>query len=142
MGRGLVMTGYPFFPSTAFSIPVDWKVPAFETQLQADFARSFARVPGLTYEYAHGWHWLRPWFRELVREREGFLIPLFFALAGIVAGINLKARGERETPPPPPSPLPPSLGGFVFFFFLAPPIRFCGPTNFAAGRALAAPSRP
>src|SRR5260370_1151761 len=67
MGRGLVLTGYPFFPSTAFSIPVDWKVPAFETQLQADFARSFARVPELTYEYAHGWHWLRPWFRELVR---------------------------------------------------------------------------
>src|SRR5216684_3833148 len=127
MGRGLVMTGYPFFPSTAFSIPVDWKVPAFETQLQADFARSFARVPGLTYEYAHGWHWLRPWFRELVREREGFLIPLFFALAGIVAGIIRIARGDRKALPHWLWLLPPSVGGLIFWFFEAPAMRFGEP---------------
>src|SRR5258708_27150712 len=127
MGRGLVMTGYPFFPSTAFSIPVDWKVPAFETQLQADFARSFARVPGLTYEYAHGWHWLRPWFRELVREREGFLIPLFFALAGIVAGINFISRGEMKKHSHLPLPLPPFVGGLVFFFFSTAPDLVWGP---------------
>src|SRR5713226_6416577 len=99
VGRGLVLTGYPFFPSTALSIAVDWNVPAFETRLQADFARSFARVPELTYEYAHGWNWLQPWFRGLVREREGFLIPLLFALIGGAVGIIRMRRQNRGALP-------------------------------------------
>jgi hypothetical protein len=136
MGRGLVLTGYPFFPSTAFSIPVDWKVPALETQMQADFARSFARVPDLTFEYAHGWHWLRPWFRELVREREGFLIPLFFALAGVVAGITRIARGNRNALWQCLWLLMPSVGGLIFWFFEAPAMRFGEPAIWTAGATL------
>jgi hypothetical protein len=136
MGRGLVMTGYPFFPSTALSIPVDWKVPAFETQMQADFARSFARVPELTYEYAHGWHWLRPWFRELVREREGFLIPLLFALAGVVARIIRMARENRRSLPQWLWLLIPSMGGLIFWFFEAPAMRFGEPAIWTAAATL------
>ncbi len=114
IGRGLVLTGYPFFPSTALSIPVDWKVPALETQTQADVARSFARVPETTYEYAYGWNWLRPWFRDLVREREGFIIPMFFALAGGVAGIIRIAREKRSALPQWLWLLAPSLTGLIF----------------------------
>src|SRR5713101_3373888 len=136
VARGLVLTGYPFFPSTVLSIPVDWKVPAFETRLQADFARSFARVPGLTYEYAHGWHWLRPWFRELVREREGFLIPLFFALAGIVAGIIRIARGDRKALPQWLWLLMPSVGGLIFWFFEATAMSFGEKEIWTAGATL------
>lgn len=136
MGRGLVLTGYPFFPSTAFSIPVDWKVPAFETQVQADFARSFARVPELTYEYAHGWNWLRPWLRELIREREGFLIPLLLALAGGVTGIFRTAARNRGALPQWLWLLAPSLGGLIFWFLEAPAIRFGEPAMWTAGATM------
>src|SRR5216683_645714 len=136
MGRGLVLTGYPFFPSTALSIPVGWKVPAFETQGQADVARSFARVPELTYEYAHGWHWLRPRFRELVREREGFLIPLLLALAGAVVGIIRMARQNRSSPPQWLWLLVASLGGLLFWFLEAPAMRFGEPVIWTAGATL------
>jgi hypothetical protein len=138
IGRGLVLTGYPFFPSTALSIAEDWKVPALETQLQADFARSFARVPELTYEYAHGWNWLRPWFRELVRERAGFLIPLLFAVAGGVAGI-IRMRGENRSAVPQWFwVLVPSLGGLIFWFLEAPAMRFGEPVMWTAGATLGA----
>jgi len=138
VARGLVLTGYPFFPSTVLSIPVDWKVPAFETRLQADFARSFARVPELTYEYAHGWSWLRPWFRELLREREGFLIPLLFALMGGVAGIIRMRRQNRGALPQWPWLLVPSLGGLIFWFLEAPAMRFGEPLMWTAGATLGA----
>jgi hypothetical protein len=136
VGRGLVLTGYPFFPSAALAIPVDWKVPAFETQLQADFARSFARVPELTYEYAHGWNWLRPWFRQLVREREGFLIPLFFALAGGAAETIRMRSQNRGSLPQWLWLLVPSLGGLIFWFFEAPAMRFGEPLMWTAGATL------
>jgi len=136
VGRGLVLTGYPFFPSTALAIPVDWKVPALETQQQADFARSFARVPDLTYEYAHGWKWLRPWFRQLVREREGFLIPLFFALAGGGAGIIRRRRQNRDSLPQWLWMLAPVLGGLIFWFLEAPAMRFGEPVMWTAGATM------
>ena len=136
IGRGIVLTGYPFFPSTALAIPVDWRVPALEAQSQADFARSFARVPELTYEYAHGWNWLRPWFREIVREREGFWIPLFFALAGSAAGILRIARGNWRSLPQWLWLLAPSLGGLLFWFLEAPAARFGEPLMWTAGATL------
>jgi hypothetical protein len=136
IGRGIVLTGYPFFPDTALAIPVDWRVPALEAQSQADFARSFARVPELTYEYAHGWNWLRPWFRELVREREGFWIPLFFALAGCAAGIFRIARGNEHSLPRWLWLLGPALGGLVFWFLEAPAMRFGEPLMWTAGATL------
>jgi hypothetical protein len=136
MVRGLVLTGYPFFPSTALSIPADWKVPAFEAQAQADFARSFARVSEITYAYARGWHWLRPWFRELVREREGFLIPLLFALTGGVIGIIRIARGNGKALPRWLWLLLPSLAGMIFWFLEAPAMRFGEPAIWTAGATL------
>jgi hypothetical protein len=136
MGRGLVLTGYPLFPSTALAIPADWKVPSFETQMQADFARSFARVPELTYEYAHGWKWLRPWFRELVRAREGFLIPLLFALMGGLAWFLRRMRQNRSAPPQWFWLVVPSVGGLIFWFLEAPAIRFGEPAMWTAGATL------
>src|SRR5260370_12899566 len=126
IGRGLVLTGYPFFRSAAVSIPVDWEVPASEAQGEADFARSFARIPDSTYDYAHGWKWLRPWFRDFVREREGFLIPLFFVVAGGVAGIIRMKSDKGNALPKRVWLVLPSLGCLVFWFFEAPALP-CGP---------------
>jgi hypothetical protein len=136
IGRGLVLTGYPLFPSTVLSIPVDWKVPASETKMQADFAKSFARVPEITSEYAHGWTWLQPWFRELVREREGFLIPLFFAVLGCAAEILRMTRRNQSSRPQWLWLLVPSLGGLTFWLLEAPAIRFGEPAMWTAGATL------
>jgi hypothetical protein len=136
IGRGLVLTGYPFFPSAALSIPVDWKVPVSEAQMQADFARSFARIPELTSEYAHGWKWLKPWFREMLTEREGFVIPLLFALVGSVTGFMRRKRLNQNSPSQWRWLLIPSLGGLIFWFLEAPAIRFGEPAMWTAGATL------
>jgi len=136
IGRGLVLTGYPFFPSTALSITADWKVPAAVTQGQADFARSFARVPELTAEYAHGWKWLGPWFREMLTEREGFVIPLLIALVGSLAGIIGMWRRNQSSPPQSLWLLVPSLGGLMFWFLEASALRFGEPAIWTAAATL------
>ena len=134
--RGLILTGYPFFPSTAFGISVDWKVPAVNAQMQADFARSFARIPDTTSNAARGWEWLRPWFRDLVREREAFLIPLFFSLAGILVCIFGISREKRNALPRWLWLLVPSFAGLLFWFLEAPAIRFGEPIIWTAAATL------
>jgi hypothetical protein len=133
IARGLILTGYPFFPSTALSIPVDWKVPAANAQVQADFARSFARIPQIPLADTQGFHWLRAWFRELIREREGFLIPFFFALAGAVVAIF---KSKRSAFPRWLWLLLPSFAGILFWFFEAPAIRFGEPILWTAAATL------
>jgi hypothetical protein len=131
--RGLILTGYPFFPSTAMGISAEWKVPAANAEVQAEFARSFARIPQIPLADTSGYRWLRPWFRELIREREGFLIPAFFTLAGAVfLGLNL--RRERSVAVPQWMCLFfPAFAGVLFWFFEAPAIRFGEPVLWTAG---------
>ena len=136
MGRGLVLTGYPFFPSSALGISADWTVPAANAQAQADFARSFARIPQIPLADTSGYHWLLPWFRELIREREGFLIPIFSMLAG---ALFLAANFRRENWAALPRwlwLLLPSFAGIVFWLFEAPAIRFGEPALWTAAAAL------
>jgi hypothetical protein len=133
IARGLILTGYPFFPSTALSIPVDWKVPAANAQMQADFARSFARIPQIPLADTSGLHWLRPWVHELIREREGFLIPLFFVLVGALVAIF---KAKRSVFPRWLWLLLPAFAGIVFWFLEAPAIRFGEPLLWTAAATL------
>ena len=131
--RGLVLSGYAFFPNTAVSIPAEWKMAAGDAQTQAEFARSFARVPEITYEYAHGWKWLKPWFGGMEREREGFVIPLLLVMAGGLIGIA-GISGERRSTASDWYWLPmAALGGALFWFLEAPAVRFGEPVLWTAG---------
>jgi hypothetical protein len=135
MARGLVLTGYPFFPSSAIGIAVDWKVPAEAARVQLEFAQSFARIPQIPLADTSGWRWLRPWLRELVREREGFLIPVFFMVAGAVVAMW---RGKAGALPRWLWVVPAAFAGLVFWFFGAPAMRFGEPIIWSAGATLGA----
>jgi hypothetical protein len=136
IARGLVLTGYPFFPSSVMGIAADWKVPTAAARAQLEFAQSFARVPVIPLADTSAWRWLRPWLRELVREREGFLIPVFFMVAGVVV-MFLRGRGAGAL-----SRwlwvVPAALAGLAFWFFGAPAMRFGEPMMWAAGAGLGA----
>jgi hypothetical protein len=136
IGRGLVLTGYPFFPSPALGISADWTVPAANAQAQADFARSFARIPQIPLADTSGYRWLQPWFRELIREREGFLIPFFFMLVGVVFLVISFQRKNRAHLPRWLWLAPPAFAGIVFWCFEAPAIRFGEPALWTAAATL------
>lgn len=122
-GSGLVLTGYPVFPSTALGISAEWKVPAINAESLAEFARSYARIPQIPLADTSDFHWLRPWSRDLVREREGFLIPLLFMLAGVFV-LFRNPHASRIAFPRWLWLLVPSLAGMAFWFLGAPAIRF------------------
>lgn len=43
--RGVILSGYPFFPSTALGFNVDWRVPVALADLEHTIVTSFARLP-------------------------------------------------------------------------------------------------
>ena len=118
--RGVVLSGYPFFPSSAFAFPVDWRVPREIADLIAHFGRSWARLPHASFGETDGIHWMVPWFGMAIRNRVDFQIPALFSLAGLVLALKhgtFKNLSRFWL-------LVPSLGGLVFWFLLAPAFRF------------------
>ena len=118
--RGTVLSGYPFYPSSAFAFPVDWRVPREIADLIAHFGRSWARLPHASFGETDGIHWMVPWFGMAIRNRVDFQIPALFSLAGLVLALKhgtFKNLSRFWL-------LVPSLGGLVFWFLLAPAFRF------------------
>lgn len=118
--RGVILSGYPFFPSSAFALPVDWRVPREIANGLVQFNRSWARIPHADFAETEGSKWLRPWFSTAIRNRVNFIIPLIVSLAGL---IQLLSRKEKENLFWL-KVLIPSLGGLLFWFALAPAFRF------------------
>jgi hypothetical protein len=118
--RGVVLSGYPFFPSSAFAFPVDWRVPREIADSIAHFGRSWARLPHASFGETNGVHWMLPWFGAAIKNRVDFQIPALFSLTGLVLALRhgtFKNLSRFWL-------LVPSFGGLVFWFMLAPAFRF------------------
>jgi hypothetical protein len=121
--RGYATTGYPAFPSTALGLPFAWRVPLEGANLQAEFTRSFARIPQIPLADTSGFCWLSAWFREVSISREAVKIPLLLVLCGLAALVlHLWHRKERVSHGM--WLLGPSVAGLAFWFFGAPALRF------------------
>jgi hypothetical protein len=126
--RGMLLSGYPFFPSTAFGFPVDWKVPAGIAKYYARGVQSFGRDPDAYFlKDTEGWKWLGNWLAHAVRNRPAFQTPTLVAVCGsfvaLAAQRGAKAplyRGRQRVL----WLLLPSLAGIVFWFLLGPDLRF------------------
>ena len=118
--RGVVLSGYPFYPSSAFAFPVDWRVPREVADSLAHFNRSWARLPHAGFAETDGVHWTIPWFRIAIKNRVDFQIPALFSLAGLVLVLKRGAFKNLSRF----WLLVPSLGGLLFWFLLAPAFRF------------------
>jgi hypothetical protein len=118
--RGVVLSGYPLFPSSAFAVPVDWRVPRVATDMLAQINRSWARIPHAGFEETSGIRWIGRWVAGAIRNRVDLIAPVLVSLAGFI--FLLRRRVFRDLFWF--KLLLPSLGGLVFWFSLAPAFRF------------------
>lgn len=136
MARGVILSGYPAYPSTLGALPVPWRVPTALTISEANWVRSWARQRDLHWSVVLGtWAWLQPW---LAAVPASVLRPLNLALvSGLVGAATL--AGPR---------LPwrqitlatlwllPALASLVFWFVSAPEYRFVGAVFWIIGLGL------
>jgi hypothetical protein len=105
--RGIVLSGYPFYPSTAFRFNADWTVPAAQARSVKAFITSFARLETPLNLLPRGitdWTWLRHWAQvTLVTDRFDITLPLALTLACIPMLIfsprQTDNRAMNEAPP-------------------------------------------
>ena len=83
--RGIVLSGYAFYPSTALRLNVDWRVPIAQAESERAFITSFAQMRG-TYDTrdVSGWRWIREWAPSTARTNLiNIVLPLIMILVCI-----------------------------------------------------------
>jgi len=127
--RGLVLSGYPAFPSTVGGLAVDWRVPSDIARSEARWIMSWARLPGQNPDVVlQDWAWLQPW-AERVADVASFdlLAPLgIAAVCLIVAGIR-RRRWDAEALVLAAISMA-LAGSLAFWFATAPEPRLAGAT--------------
>lgn len=129
--RGVILSGHPFFPSTAVSFDVPWRTPteiAAFTQLEVT---SWARRPAAAVAPSTDWSWVQTRLREYVQaEPMTVLYPLLFAMAALAAaGVATRTRpgpgpATRRVWPSAAIMLVVWLATTAAWFLTAPALRF------------------
>ena len=82
--RGVVTSGYPFFPSTALGAPVAWSVPSATVSHFYDAIRSWARLPDDDLEKGRsGFAWVPEWLERNWKIKDQFERPLILSAVWI-----------------------------------------------------------
>jgi len=101
MGRGVVLSGYPLFPSRLLAAPVAWRVPAEHAQAEFDYIVHSARGSVENIEVIAGhtglWGWMPRWIEHLQDQPYVLPVPLLLALITIPAAWWLRRGASGAT---------------------------------------------
>jgi hypothetical protein len=124
IAQGLILSGYPFYPSSLFGIPVEWRVPASSVRLVAAGVRSWARMPHATLSESAGVHWIGVWFHGVRADRAEFLFPVLITIAGSLLILWEETQKPSGWNFPGVWLLIPIFLALVFWIVQAPALRF------------------
>ncbi|MFZ4813346.1 MAG: LIC_10190 family membrane protein [Phototrophicaceae bacterium] len=131
--RGVILSGYPLYPSTLIAFPVDWRVACEAANAEAAWVYSWARNPGQPYQDVLGnWRWFPAWVTRVLRRDFEVFTPLLLAGLALALGIFWRRgmiNGAAHRPPPTNAVilyLIAPIGALIFWFVTAPDVRFAG----------------
>ena len=84
--RGILLSGYPLFPSRVIAAPVAWQVEASEADRFREDVVFWARIPFGDRKVAlEGFSWVRPWIKRVASLDLQFAWPIGVGLVGSAA---------------------------------------------------------
>ena len=98
MGRGVLLSGYPFFPSSALAMPVAWRMPVKHVNSFRGVMIAWARDPdpnGNIKRTLRTWSWLPGWIQRAHSSIDQIIWPAQVGLAGCVV-LGAAAAMERS----------------------------------------------
>ena len=118
--RGIILTGYPAYPSAFGGVPVDWRIPRATVENLVDYIQAWGRRPGVpVHEVLSNQEWLGPWARSLLLLNGEVLFPVVLWLASMLV-LPWRRPGSSVLLLLPP------LVGLLFWFLGSPDPRFAG----------------
>ena len=94
--RGVLLTGYPLFPSRVMAVPVAWQIKPSSTDRFREDVIYWSRIPQGDREMAlEGFSWVAPWIKRVASLDLQFAWPIAIGLIGLM-GVLLLAWLEAR----------------------------------------------
>ena len=119
--RGIVLSGYPLYPSTVAGVPVPWRVPPDA----GTWILGVSQIPGPYSLAITDPRWFFTWLQTLGWTERDVVLPLGVAVVGAAIGVGGRLR-RRPGHVPSAFVLIPALIQLVFLFVAAPRARYGG----------------
>lgn len=136
IARGVILSGYPFYPVAFSPFNLDWKMSINDVALMNNIIKGWARLPGERYMDAIGnWHWLKEWIIVNILHRLELILPILLIITGIILIIIFKNKLKEKATLSKyywffPVPL---VFSIIYWFLSAPDPRFAGSTLWVLG---------
>jgi hypothetical protein len=133
MGRGIILSGYPLFPSTALAMPVPWRMPVKGiVEFQKEILR-WARDPdpdSNPKKVIKTWQWLPGWCERVLAMRTHFAWPAQIGVASsaVLVAFSFCIPAFRRNARNLPFLVIPLVVYSIFWFITAPDPRYFGST--------------
>jgi hypothetical protein len=120
LARGIVLSGYPLYPSTLGAVNVSWKMRPADAHQDVAEIKSWAQYEGAP-RAGNDWSWLGGWLRKnFTTAREAFYLPI--ALVVIAVAVSLLSRKKLGVDTW--ILLAALMIAAVIWFWMAPSVRF------------------
>jgi hypothetical protein len=124
MLRGVVLSGYPLYPSTLLAAPVDWAVPRETVVAEAKLIRYWNGVEGWWLAAWRDPAWLVRWLPTLDWLRLDVLLPLGIAAAAALVALAHALVRWRAARALPAVIVLPTLASIAYCIAAAPRARY------------------
>ncbi|MBV9876785.1 MAG: hypothetical protein JO025_18790 [Verrucomicrobia bacterium] len=140
MARGVVLSGYAFYPSKFLRFHTDWAVPGRNAERESQWIYSWARMPGPDPDVVLKSNaWMGSWIERNVKDPENVFLALFLIL-GLAFGLSsFFIPTDQQRRLLPILLVVQTLCAVIFWFKTAPEPRFgyaaillCGVNGFYA----------
>lgn len=127
--RGILLSGYPFFPSSALGMPVPWRIPPGLVSHFYDITVYWGREPYYDLEKVRsGFAWVPDWLQRNWKLKDQFERPFILAAVwtSLLAILAWRRKNLRTAFIHLFLMLVPVLVSLVMWFFTAPDPRYLG----------------
>ena len=132
MGRGVVVSGCPLYPSSAFCLDLEWTVSAKQIEDELTGIKGYRKAAN--NERVDGGDWIKFWFAKMSQRKGAFLYPLSLSLLSTVCGIAFITFSSTSNRPNNNRILLiamiPLWAAVLFWFVMSPGLRFAEPFFF------------
>ena len=127
--RGVILSGYPFYPITFTPFNFDWKLPKSDLIYMINLTKGWARNPNTNWAESIGnWSWLKTWVINYILNRLELILPIILLVTSLIILLSFytKIRNNLSLKKIILLFSIPFIFSIIYWFFTAPDPGYAG----------------